>query len=226
MRGATNCHISTILWSPYRHLVIIVPDEDGGCHRNIWFWKKTCFLHPWCVLIQLPRRGFEHRTYGLENDDSIATRAQGIASLFAQAGLPSICTQWHSVYMHVHYWWCIYFMCSIVQLCVSNGGNNFYSLSMIYVTLSLLMFTLHSSPMISNFSLTKFPFLLSLCLSMCIHRFSKILWIVYSRGLNCGNSLFLYLNALFFLFPILNLLNLVSILLAIWTFLKLSHVQT
>ena len=79
----------------------------------------------------------------------------------------------------------------------------FYSLSMIYVTLSLLMFTLHSSPMISNFSLTKFPFLLSFCLSMCIHRFSKIPWTNYSRGLNCGSSPFLYLNVLFFLFPIL-----------------------
>ena len=30
-----NCRISTILWSPYRHLVIKVPDEDGGCHRNV-----------------------------------------------------------------------------------------------------------------------------------------------------------------------------------------------
>ena len=97
---------------------------------------------------------------------------------------------------------------------------------MIYVTLSLLMFTLHSSPMISNFSLTKYPFLLSFCLTMCIHHFFKIPWTVYSLGLNCGSSPSLYLNVLFFLFPILNLLNLVSILLALLTFLKLSLVQT
>ena len=64
-------------------------------------------------------------------------------------------------------------------------------------------------------SLTTFPFLLSFCLIMSIHRFFKTPWTIYSRGLNCGSSPFLYLNVLFFLFPILNFLNLASILLAL-----------
>ena len=85
------------------------------------------------------------------------------------------------------------------------------------------MFTPHSSPMILNFLLTKFPFLLSFCLTMCIHRFFKIPWTIYSLdGLHCGSSPSLYLNVLLCLFPILNFLNLASILLALLTCHKLN----
>ena len=99
----------------------------------------------------------------------------------------------------------------------------FLSLSMTSATSFLPRLIQHSLLMISNFFLTKFPFLLNSSLTMCSHRFSKTPSILSSHGPIYGSFPFLYPSARCCLSPIRSLLNHVSTLLATQTFLKFVH---